>query len=69
LFITSLLLLATGDPEPGVIGVFLWLIAVGLAVLNVVVVVALGRRRVGRRFEAAWDYLPLRPLSRGGSSP
>jgi hypothetical protein len=69
LFITSLLLLATGDPEPGVIGVFLWLIAVGLAALNVVVAVALGRRRVGRQFEAHGAYLPLQPLSRGGSSP
>jgi hypothetical protein len=41
LFVVSLLLLATGDPGPGIFGVFLWLAAIAFAVVNVVVVVAL----------------------------
>ena len=59
LFVVSLLLLATGDPGPGIFGVFLWLAAIAFAVVNVVVVVALGRRRVGRCMEAAWGLLAV----------
>lgn len=59
LFVVSLLLLATGDPGPGVAGVFLWLAGLGFVVVNVVVVVALGRQRVGRCMEAALGLLAV----------
>lgn len=57
--VVSLLLLATGDSGPGVAGVSLWLIGVGFVVVNVVVVIALGRRRVGRYMEAALGLLAV----------
>ena len=59
LFVVSLLLLLPGDPQVGVFGVFGWLVAMAFAVLNVSIVVALGRRRVGRCMEAAWGLLAV----------
>lgn len=59
LFVLSLALLAHGDSGPGIVGVFLWLVAIAFAVVNVVIVGALGRRRVGRCMEAAWGLLAV----------
>lgn len=59
LFVVSLMLLAPGDPGPGIVGVFLWLLGIAFAVVDVVIVVALGRRRVGRCMEAAWGLLAV----------
>jgi hypothetical protein len=54
MFVASLLLLLPGDPQIRVFGVFGWLVAMAFAALNVSIVVALGRRRVGRCMEVAW---------------
>jgi hypothetical protein len=56
LFVASLLALVTDDPQVGVVG---WLLAMAFAVLNILIVVALGRRRVGRCREAAWGLLGI----------